>query len=245
MDEVIDYGNQASTTSADNTETSDVDQQKPDDKKQDKKNRKSKLPWSNSSDVGGEAKVGSVFSFTSATDEDVGKPLAKLQKRRRPKDGDVRINVTGIVSSVGRPGSLKSPESENDRGTLSPRPWTQQSNISQSSLKSSNLSRKSHISSNRSSMEIPRSRTPTDRAVVPPTTFAAIRQSHLIEDDLPTEVIMPAAQEEMPRRNSHSNNHSAANSGKGSNFGAWLRKKRGVSVSSSTSAGGGSSAVSD
>ena len=65
----------------------------------------------------------------------------------------------------------------NDRGgTLSPPPWTQQSNISQSSLKSSNFSRQSHISSNRSSMELPRSGTPIDRAVAPPTTFAAIQQ---------------------------------------------------------------------
>ena len=94
-------------------------------------------------------------------------------------------------------------------------------------------------------MEIPRSGTPIDRAVAPPTTFAAIQQSHLIDDDLPTGVNMPAAQAEIPRTNSHSSNHSAASSGKGSKVGAWLRKKRGVSVSSSTSAGGRNRAVSD
>ena len=45
------------TTSTDNTETSDADHQKPDGNKKNKKNRrKSKLPWSSSSDVSGEAK---------------------------------------------------------------------------------------------------------------------------------------------------------------------------------------------
>jgi hypothetical protein len=67
------------------------------------------------------------------------------------------------------------------------------------------------------------------------------------DDDLPTRVVMPAAREDKPRSNSQSSTHSAASSGKGTGnkFGAWLRKKRGYSVSSSTSAGGGSSAVSD
>lgn len=82
---------------------------------------------------------------------------------------------------------------------------------------------------------------------IPPTTFAAIQQSSLEdpEDELPTQVVMPAARAEKPRTSSHSSNQSAASSAKGSKIGAWIRKKRGFSVSSSTSAGGGGSAVSD
>jgi hypothetical protein len=240
LDEVIDSGDQVTITSTDNTETetSDVDHRKDGDQKIKKNRRISKLPWSSSTDVSGEGKVTNIFSVTSAPSEDIGKLVKKLQKRR-PKDGGVHVNAIGITSDVGRTGSLKSPVSENDRGTLSPPPWTHQTNISLSSLKSSDLSRESHISSNRSSMEIPRSRTPVDRAVARPPSFTAIRQSHLIDDDLPTEVIMPAAQAEIPRKGSQSSNHSAASSGKGSKIGAWLKKKRGFSISSSTTGGGG------
>jgi hypothetical protein len=151
---------------------------------------------------------------------------------------------------MGKPRSLKSPDSETSQdrgiGTLSPHPWTQQPNISQSSLNASDFSRKSHISSNRSSTEVSRSVTSIDRPPmsIPHTTFETI-QHNLVDDDLPTKVIMPAAREDKPRTSSHSSNHSAASSGKGSKIGAWLRKKRGYSVSSSTSAGGGGSAVSD
>lgn len=168
---------------------------------------------------------------------------------------DVHVNTIGIALSVGcRPTSLKSPpDSETEQG-LSPHPWTQQSNISQSSMKSSDFeSRQSHISSNRSSVENPhpRSGTPINNSIVP-TTFATIEHSPLEEnsttlnsnndDELPTEVIMPAVRaEQQPRSSSRSSNLSAASSGKGSNIGAWLRKKRGLSVSS----GGGSSVVSD
>ena len=99
------------------------------------------------------------------------------------------------------------------------------------------------------SIEMPRSATPVERTptFVPPTTFAAIQQRSLEigDDDLPTQVVMPAARADKPRTSSHSSNQSAASSGKGSKIGAWLRKKRGFSVSSSTSAGGGGSAVSD
>ena len=248
LDEVVDYGDQATTTSTDNTETetSDADHQKNDSKKNKKNRRISKLPWSSSSDVSGEVKVSSIFSVTAAPGEIIGKPLKKLQKRRRPNDGDVQINATGITLSVGQAESLKSPGTPNDRrGILSPPPWTQQSNISQSSLKSSDFSRRSHISSNRSSMEIPRSRTPVERPVARPPSFARTQQSHLVDDDLPTEVIMPAVQAEILRKSSQSSNHSGASSGKGSKIGAWLRQKRGFSVSSSTSAGGGIGVVSD
>jgi len=156
-------------------------------------------------------------------------------------------DATRIPLDVGtaRPSSLKSPGLEPER-RLSPHPWARQSNVSQSSLKSSDFSRQSHISSNRSSDEgHPQSGTSIDRPVS--TTFAAIQQSHLgdntIDDKLPTEVIMPAALEERGRATSHSSNHSAASSGKrGSKIGGWFRKKRGFSVSSS---GGGSSVVSD
>ena len=48
---------------------------------------------------------------------------------------------------------------------------------------------------------------------------------------------MPAVQAEIRRTNSQRSNHSAASSGNGSKLGAWLRKKRGFSVSSSTSGG--------
>jgi len=268
LDEVIDYGDQ--TTSADNTEpeTSDADKPEFAKKKTKKDKRTSRLPWSSSSD--NDAKVSSIFSFASnpsALDDngDASKPFRKLQKKNRPRDANVHVSAIGIPLSVGRPSSLKSPDSdlthsERGVGTLSPQPWTQQSNISQSSLKSSDFSRSSHLSSNRSSaeiprrsgtsIEIPRSVTPDERTPtsVPPTTFAAIQLRSLVasgEDELPTQVVMPAARADRSRTGSHSSNQSAASSGKGSKIGAWLRKKRGFSVSSSTSAGGGGSAVSD
>ena len=194
----------------------------------------------------------------------MGKPLRKLKKKARAREADGQVNAIGIAVSVGRPSSLKSPDSDladSERGleTLSRQPWTQQSNISQSSLKSSDFSRRSHLSSNRSSAEIPRSGTslevprsappvqhPPPTTLVPPTTFAAIQQRSFEEhDDLPTDVSMPAARADKPRASSRSSNQSAGSSSKGSKIGAWLRKKRGVSVSSSTSAGAGGSAVSD
>lgn len=255
LDEVIDY----CATSPDNTETetSDADHKPSNNNNKKKKNRrKSRLPWSTSSDIGfNEAKISSIFSFASAPGDDgVSKSLKKLQRKQKGgrKDGDVDIHAIGIAVSVSgagqQPTSLISPADSETDPRLSPHPWTHQNNISQSSLKSSDFSRHSHISSNRSSVDNPRSRTPIfDRP--PPTTFAAIRHSHLSEsfndddgDDLPTEVVMPAARAEKPRSSSYSSNQSAASSGKGSKMGTWLRKKRGFSVSSS---GGGSTVVSD
>jgi hypothetical protein len=147
------------------------------------------------------------------------------------------------ITAASTPASELS-QSERGLGTLSPQPWTHQNNISQSSLNASELSRRSHISSNRSSMEMPRSRTPlANRPMsLTPTTFEEIQQRRLLvenshdDDELPTRVIMPAAREDKPRTSSQNSNHSAASSGKGSKIGAWLRKKRGYSVSSSTSA---------
>jgi hypothetical protein len=247
LEEVIDYGDPITTTSPDYTETEASDADKPNKKK----NRpKSRLPWSTSSDIGlNEAKVSSIFSFTSAPGED-GKITTskKLRRKKRPKEEDVHPNAIGIALNIGRPTSLKSPDSENDQ-RLSPRPWTHQNNISQSSLNASDFSRHSHISSNRSSVDVPRrSEIPIERHG-PPTTFAEIQHSHLSEnyssvndDDLPTKVMMPATRAEKPRSSSQSSIQSAGSSGKRSKIRAWLRKKRGVSVSSS---GGGSSVVSD
>jgi hypothetical protein len=135
-------------------------------------------------------------------------------------------------------------QSERGLGALSPQPWTQQNNISQSSLNASELSRRSHMSSNRSSVDLPRSRTPlgTRPMSLTPTTFEEIQHRRLLaensheDDELPARVIMPAAREDKPRASSQSSTHSAASSGKGSKIGNWLRKKRGYSVSSSTSA---------
>jgi hypothetical protein len=135
-------------------------------------------------------------------------------------------------------------QSERGLGALSPQPWTQQNNISQSSLNASELSRRSRISSDRSSVDLPRSRTPlaTRPMSLTPTTFEEIQHRRLLaetsheDDELPTRVIMPAAREDKPRASSQSSNHSAASSGKGSKIGNWIRKKRGYSVSSSASA---------
>lgn len=252
------------TTSADNTETEASDADKPSASSPKRKtHRRSRLPWANSSDTGSAEKVGNTFfSFPSTPMAlgDDGKSLKRLQKKKRPKQENVQVNAVGIALSVGRPSSSgahntsapsvsKSAESELAGRTLSPPPWVQQSNRSQSSLNASDFSRHSHISSNRSSIDNPpRSATP----VGPPTTFAAIQQSQLAEmaaaaggdnDDLPTEVKMPAVADEKQRTSSQSSVHSAASSsGKGSKIGAWLRKKRGFSVSSSTSAGGASAA---
>lgn len=242
LDEIITHDHGDLTTSADNTEAEASDGT---EKKRDKNRRRSRLPWVNASDpVLGESKVSSIFSFASATVGDEGKPMKKLQKKRRPKEGE-----TGKFT-VARPGTVMSLGSESDRGagTLSPPPWTQHTNISQSSLNASDFSRQSHVSSNRSSVDVSRSGTPIDRPHVSgvPTTFDQLMRVEN-DDDLPTRVVMPAAREDKPRSNSQSSTHSAASSGKGTGnkFGAWLRKKRGYSVSSSTSAGGGSSAVSD
>jgi hypothetical protein len=250
LDDVVNQDHGDVTTSADNTEAEASDSP---DKKYEKNKRKSRLPWSSATDpVSGESKVSSIFSFASSTLGEEGKPMKKLQKKKRPKD-DVK-SPPGSTFSVNRPGTVMSQGSELSQSeradTLSPPPWTQHTNISQSSLNASDFSRPSHISSNRSSVDVSRSGTPVDRPQHgAPTTFEELRQSNLMQgddDDLPTRVVMPAAREEKQRANSHSSTHSAASSGKGGNkFGAWLRKKRGYSVSSSTSAGGGGSAVSD
>jgi len=92
--------------------------------------------------------------------------------------------------------------------------------------------------------------TPVDRthSSFPPTTFEDIRRhmESMNDEELPTRVVMPAVREEKQRTGSQSSTHSAASSGKGarSKIGAWLRKKRGASVSSSTSLGA-QGAVSD
>jgi hypothetical protein len=253
LDEIIQYGDQ--TTSTDNTEAETSDADKPDKKKN---QRKSRLPWSTPSLDGnsGEQKASNFFSFTSAPIDEVGNPGKRLKKKRRPKDGDGHVNAIGIAVSVRQPSSVKSPDSEISHlergvGTLTPEPWTRPSNISQSSLKS-DLSHRSHVSSNRSSIELhrpDRPGTPTDRPTVsgPPTTFAAIQERNFKSsaDDLPAHAVPPSLRPAKARRSSHSSNHSGDSTGKSSKIGAWLRKKRGVSVSSSTSAGGGSSAVSD
>ena len=147
---------------------------------------------------------------------------------------------------------MKSPESEFSQserglGALSPQPGTEGSNISQTSLNASDFSRKSPISSsNRSSGEgLLRSETPIDRTNAhagSPITLEALQNSN---DDLPRHVVMPAAREERRRTASHSSRESSTSMGKAARIGAWLRQKRGYSVSSSTSAGGGGSAVSD
>lgn len=177
----------------------------------------------------------------------------KKLKKRRLKDTGGHLNAIGIALSVARPESLKSPDSEHtqserDFKLVSPKRWTEQSNLSQSSLNASEFSRRSHISSNHSSVEIRRSVTPIDRSLAPPTTFEAIQaNSHMNlpidNNDLPTRVVIPAARAENPLASSQSSTHSAASS-KGSKIGSWLRKKRGVSISSS-SAGGAPSEVSD
>jgi len=266
LDEIIDYHDPATTTSVDNTETepSDVDRPSASSSKR-KSHRRSRLPWSNALDTGSGEKVGNtIFSFTSAPLAlgDDSKPPKKL-KKNRPKQDNHQVNAIGISVSVGGPSShspksstpsvLKSAESEHGAETVNPAPWVQQNDISQTSLNASDFSRHSHRSSNRSSMDgLPLSATP----VGPSTTFAAIQQSDLAEiakaasgedsDDLPTDVKMPAAAVEKNPTSSQSSVHSAtSSSGKGSKIGAWFRKKRGVSVSSSTSAGAASSVVSD
>ena len=99
---------------------------------------------------------------------------------------------------------------------------------------------------------LPRSATPGG----PSTTFGAIQQSDLADmakaargedgNELPTDVKMPAAAAEKDQTSSQSSVNSAtSSSGKGPKIGAWFRKKRGISVSSSTSAGATSSVVSD
>ena len=255
------------TKSADNTETEPSDGDKPSASSSMRKSRRrSRLPWSNASDAGSSEKPGNTFfSFTSAplVLGDEAKPLKKL-KKKRPNQGDLQVNAIGLSVSVGGPSShgpnplspsiLKSAESDRGAGTLSPPPpWVQQSDFSQSSLNASDCSQHSYISSNRSSMDRPpRSATP----VGPASTFAAIQQSQLAEmasaaggendEELSTDVKMPAAAAEKRQTSSQSSVHSAASSsGKGSKIGVWFRKKRGVSVSSSASAGGASSAVSD
>lgn len=267
LDEIIDY---EEMTSADNTEaegeTSDTLYKpivKPDKKKG---KRKSKLPWSSSSDLG-EARGSGIFNFNSS-DKAIAKnkaekegdspsklqsgqstPTRRLQKRNKKiKGSNEAHNALGIAMG----GSIKSPESEFSQserglGTLSPQPWTEGSNISQSSLNASDFSRRSQISSsNRSSAEgLPRSETPVDRtntATASPITLEALQHSN---DDLPTDVVMPAAREERRRTGSHSSRDSSTSVSKVARIGAWLRQKRGYSVSSSTSAGGGGSAVSD
>lgn len=157
-----------------------------------------------------------------------------------------------MALGIGQPKSSPDPETDPGfGGTLSLHPWTHQNNISQSSFMSSEISRQSRVSSNRSSADIPRPGVPIDRSVLSPnqaTGFVPLLHSNLVlseNDKLPTEVIMPAARAEKKSPSSHSSIHSASSCGKGSKMGAWLRKKRGFSVSSSTSAGGGSSAASD
>ena len=246
------------TTSTDNTETEASDA----DKSEKKKNkRRSRLPWSSGSDLAStEAKISSVLSFASAPAGEGTKSPNKIKKKKRPKNGGIHVDVTDIAVKVDSTESLTSPPTaistaDQGPGMLSPKPWTEQSNISYSSLKSSNNSRQSRVSSNRSSFEIPRRPvTPTDRPtapIPPPTTFAAIQQRSVIEGaqldngDLPIQVITPMSGSEKPRSNSYSSNHSGGSTGKGSRIGGWLKKKRGVSTSSSASAAGGGSAVGD
>jgi len=267
LDEIIDYHDPSTTTSVDNTETepSDVDKPSASSSKR-KSHRRSRLPWSNASDTGSSEKVGNTFfSFTSAPlalGDDSKSP--KKLKRNRPKQGNIEVNAIGMSVSVGglssygpntsAPSIPKSAESERGAETLSPPPpWVQQSDISQSSLNASDVSRHSHRSSNRSSMDgLPRSATPGG----PSTTFGAIQQSDLADmakaargedgNELPTDVKMPAAAAEKDQTSSQSSVNSAtSSSGKGPKIGAWFRKKRGISVSSSTSAGATSSVVSD
>lgn len=231
------------TTSADNTETEPEGSERPDKKAK----RKSRLLWSLNSDANGsDSKLNTLLaSFTSSPGADEGKSPKRLQKKRVPKGSDVHINV----ATTGKPSSIKPPDSEmiaSEPGarTLSPRPWTHQSNISQSSLNPSEYSRRSRISSNQSSIDGSRSGTPTDKPVtsIPPTTFEAIQHNMALSstDDL-SRVIMPAARRDRPRASSLRSDQSVASSSKGSKIGAWIRKKRGYSVSSSTSAGGGGS----
>jgi hypothetical protein len=258
---MIDHGDPASADNTE-TETSDADKHSVSSPQRHSR-RRSRLPWSTSPDVGSSEKVGNTFfSFTSAPlafGED-GKPLKKLQKKR-PKQGELQVNAIGIALSVPGSGSFantstpsvaKSAELEQAE-TLSPPPtWVKHNNLSQSSLNASDISRHSHISSNRSSVDRPPS---SATPVGPPTTFAEIQSSYLTEmaaatrghdDDLPADVKMPAVTAEKQRTGSQSSVHSvASSSGKGSKIGAWFRKKRGVSVSSSTSAGGANYAMSD
>jgi hypothetical protein len=243
LNEVIDC-----TTSADNTETETEGTEKP----RGRSKGKSILPWANHPEANtSDSKLNNFFSsLASSSGGEDSKSTKKLQKKRRPREKENYINVASETDSH----TQKSPDSEIshsevDLGRLSPHQWTHQPNISQSSLTRSDLSRHSHISSNRSSVEVARSPTPVERAPVhrPPTTFEAIQYNLVTDstDDLPTRIIVPAALEDKPRAGSHSSNHSAESSGKGSKIGAWLRKKRGHSVSSQASAGGGSIAVVD
>lgn len=203
----------------------------------------SKLPWSKDPDANlSELKVN--LSAHSLPNESP-KPAKKLQKKNRAKESDSQ-SATGLVAT---PASEMS-QSERGLGSLSPPPWTQHNNISQSSLNASIPSRRSHVSSARSSVEAPRATTPLERRPISgaATTFDEIRrltEVHDDDDDLPTAVVMPAAREDKPRAGSQSSNHSAGSAGKGGKIGAWLRKKRGFSVSSANSAGGGGSVVSD
>jgi hypothetical protein len=255
LDEIITHDHGETTTSADNTEAEASDGP---EKTSEKNKRRSRLPWGNPTDpTTGESKVSSIFSFASSLGDE-GKPVKKLQKKKRPKEPDADVKSPGSGFSVVRPGTVMSQgsevsQSERGAGTLSPPPWTQHANHSQSSMNASEFSRPSHISSNRSSVDVSRSGTPVDGPPInntASTTFDEIRQRNLMQvddDDLPTQVVMPAAREEKQRAYSQSSDHSVASSGKsgGAKFGAWLRKKRGHSISSSTSAGGGGSAVSD
>jgi hypothetical protein len=244
-------------TSADVTEAETSDGASKSEKKQKRRISRLPLPWSSNPDLPGESKelkVSNLFSFGTAPVGDQWKSTKKLQKKKRPKETEGIVNAIDLAVGIGRPGIVSTPaselsQSERGLGTLSPQPWLHQSNISQSSLNASELSRRSHISSNRSSVENPRAATPLDRRPISltPTTFEELRQRNLQnqdnDDDLPTRVIMPAAREDRPRAGSQSSNTSAGSSSKGSKIGAWLRKKRGLSVSSSTSAGGGGGAV--
>jgi hypothetical protein len=241
LDEIIDYGEQ--TTSADNTEAEASDgPYKPEKKVKSKKKRMSRLPWSKDSEASGsESKLSLSLPQQSNESQKLQK---KLQKKKRVKDSSSQ----SATSPVATPASEMSP-SERGLGTLSPPPWTQHTNLSQQSLNASIPSRRSHISSARSSIEAPRTITTVDRR---PGSGAAgnfddIRRLNatMDDDDLPRRVIIPAAREERARAGSQSSNHSAGSTGKGGKIGAWLRKKRGFSVSSSTSVGGGSGAVSD
>jgi hypothetical protein len=226
---VIDYGEQ--TTSADNTEAEASDGAYRTDKQANpKKKRMSKLPWSKDSEASGSESKSNLSIASPSSDSP--KPAKRLQKKKKGKEGDLQ----SATSRVDTPGSEMSP-TERGLGTLSPPPWTRHDNVSQQSLSASIPSRRSHISSARSSTEAPRTHTTLDNR---PGSAAAAGNN-----DLPTPGIIPAAREERARAGSQSSNHSAGSSGKGGKIGAWLRKKRGFSVSSSTSAGGGSSAVSD
>ena len=237
LDEVIDYSEQ--TTSADNTEAEASDgAYKP---VKSKKKRMSKLPWSKDSEASGsESKLS--LSVPSLS-KDSPKPSKKLQKKKRGKDGELQTPT----SPAETPSSEVNPF-ERPRETLTPPPWTQHNNNSQQSLSASIPSRRSHISSARSSAEAPRTITPIDKrpASAAATTFEEMRLNAARNDgDLLTPGVIPAAREERARAGSQGSDHSANSAGKGGKIGAWLRKKRGFSVSSSTSAGGASSAVSD